>query len=190
MSDQRGPEDPFAPGAGDDPRTEVHATTPPEAPSTVAPVEPAAVSAEPEPVVTDPADADPAPTATEPEPEPAPEAADPEPAPSLEKAAPAPGDGSLRTDRIGDERPTPPEPETIQVAAAAASSSSTPRPTATVRSGDASHDRPAGTAAPSGAGDGTPSAPEPALTERPEVMIAASFAGAFLFATILKRLGR
>ncbi len=54
-------------------------------------------------------------------------------------------------------------------------------PTDTVSHGEQTQSHPAGTAMPEG---GIP------VTERPEALVAGAFAGGFLFALILKKLGR
>ena len=56
-----------------------------------------------------------------------------------------------------------------------------PPPTDTVGHGSQTHSHPAGSAMPAG---GIP------VTERPEALVGAAFAGGLLFAMILKRLGR
>jgi hypothetical protein len=88
-------------------------------------------------------------------------------------------------------RPTPagPDPAAGSVAAgpvapeAADSPSSTAEPTPTVGASDASYSNPPGSAAPSGVD-------LDALSDRPEVLAGAAFAGGLVAAMILKRLGR
>ena len=79
------------------------------------------------------------------------------------------------------------------------SASAEPTPTPTVAADDATHEHPAGSAAPDPppVGSSTPAAgllddPKVAQTvdQRPEVLVGGAFAGGLLFAMILKRLGR
>ena len=65
--------------------------------------------------------------------------------------------------------------------AGAVSASAGPVPTDTVGRGEQTHAHPAGSARPEG---GIP------VTERPEALVGAAFAGGLVFALILKKLGR
>jgi hypothetical protein len=69
---------------------------------------------------------------------------------------------------------------------AAGDTSSSAEPTPTVGTSDASYSNPPGSAAPSGAGG----VDLDALSDRPEVLAGAAFAGGLVAAMILKRLGR
>lgn len=64
---------------------------------------------------------------------------------------------------------------------AAAATAPAPDPTVTVDHGEQTHSHPAGSARPEG---GIP------VTERPEALVGAAFAGGLVLALILKRLGR
>lgn len=65
-----------------------------------------------------------------------------------------------------------------------------PEPTRVVGASEATTNRPAGSAASSdGSGLQMPEMPE-IVSERPEILVGAAFAGGFLAALILKRLGR
>jgi hypothetical protein len=91
-------------------------------------------------------------------------------------------------------RPTPagPDPAVGSATAgpvapeAAGSTSSSAEPTPTVGTSDASYSTPPGSAAPAGAGG----VDLDALSDRPEVLAGAAFAGGLVAAMILKRLGR
>jgi hypothetical protein len=93
-------------------------------------------------------------------------------------------------------RPTPagPDPGPAQAAAGASAqagatanhASSGAEPTPTIGAADASYSTPPGSAAPAGPG----SLDLEALSDRPEVLAGAAFAGGLVAAMILKRLGR
>jgi hypothetical protein len=92
-------------------------------------------------------------------------------------------------------RPTPAGPDPavgsatagpVAPEAAGSTSSSAAEPTPTVGTSDASYSTPPGSAAPAGAGG----VDLDALSDRPEVLAGAAFAGGLVAAMILKRLGR